>query len=200
MSRDHDAWLVDLDGTLYRARWVKLAMALELGVGGWGAARTLRRFRHEHELLRAALSEDVDNPFSVQLERTAVALGLEPSAVEALVTEWMVNRPCKWIRRFENRALLAEIEAFRALGGKTALVSDYPAKLKLAALGRTELFDVIVASGETDGPKRLKPHPDGYLSAARRLGVAPERCLVIGDREDCDGAAARSAGMTFRRV
>lgn len=35
-------------------------------------------------------------------------------------------------------------------------------------------------SGETDS-ERSKPHPDPYLEGARRLGVAPERCLAIED-------------------
>jgi HAD superfamily hydrolase (TIGR01509 family) len=35
-------------------------------------------------------------------------------------------------------------------------------------------------SGESD-TARSKPHPDPYLEAARRLKVAPERCLAIED-------------------
>jgi len=194
------AWLVDLDGTLYTARWVKLAMAAELALGGWSAVGTLRRFRKEHELLRDELDRDVESPFALQVERTALALGVERVVVERHVTEWMIERPQKWIRRFARRELLGEIASFRAGGGKTALVSDYPASGKLLALEATGLFDVVVASGEQGGPKRLKPHPDGYLEAARRLGVEPGDCLVIGDREDADGAAARAAGMGFRRV
>jgi HAD superfamily hydrolase (TIGR01549 family) len=62
------------------------------------------------------------------------------------------------------------------------------------------LFDVVIASGEPSGPPRLKPAPDGYLLAAERLGVVPAGCLVIGDRDDTDGEAARRAGMAFRRV
>ncbi|MBK7581293.1 MAG: HAD-IA family hydrolase [Myxococcales bacterium] len=194
------AWLVDLDGTLYVARWVKLAMAAELALSGWGSVGTLRRFRKEHELLREELDEDVPSPFQAQVERAASALGVPSSEVEQRVTEWMIERPQKWIRRFGRTDLLQEISDFRAQGGKTALVSDYPARGKLAALGAEALFDVVVANGEPGGPPRLKPHPAGYLEAARRLGVAPEACLVIGDRDDADGAAARAAGMTFRRV
>jgi len=199
-ERAHDAWLVDLDGTLYTARWVKLAMAAELMVAGWSAIGTLRRFRKEHERLREELDGPVESPFEEQLSRTARAIGVERTVVEHHVSRWMIERPGKWIRRFRRDALLAEIAQFRAAGGRTALVSDYPARKKLAALEATSLFDVIVASGEPEGPHRLKPDPDGYLTAARRLGVEPERCLVIGDREDADGAAARAARMQFRRV
>ena len=63
-----------------------------------------------------------------------------------------------------------------------------------------DLFDVVVANGEEGGAPRLKPWPDGYQSAAERLGIAPERCLVVGDRQDADGAAAELAGMEFRLV
>ncbi|MGE5786496.1 MAG: HAD hydrolase-like protein, partial [Myxococcales bacterium] len=35
---------------------------------------------------------------------------------------------------------------------------------------------------------------------AKSLGVEPTRCLVIGDRVDADGAAAKAAGMSFRLV
>jgi FMN phosphatase YigB (HAD superfamily) len=196
----HDAWLVDLDGTLYMGRWVKLAMAAELALGGWGAVGVLRRFRKEHELMRDEIDYDVASPFQLQIERTARARGVEPAEVERIVRLWMVEKPLVWVRRSKRAELLHEIAAFHDGGGKTALVSDYPARQKLAALGASALFDVVVASGEEGGPPRLKPHPGGYLEAARRLGVAPERCLVIGDRDDADGAAARAAGMDFRKV
>jgi sugar-phosphatase len=42
--------------------------------------------------------------------------------------------------------------------------------------------------------QRGKPHPDPFLTAAARLNVAPERCLVFEDT--ATGAeAARAAGM-----
>lgn len=196
---DHEAWLVDLDGTLYRPTPVKVAMAAELAVSGWGVVGTLRHFRQAHEHLRAT-GHDGEDPFRAQLEHTAHALEMELEAVHAAVVEWMHERPAKWIRRFRRAALLEEIHQYRKLGGRTALVSDYPARRKLEAAGLVELFDTVVASGEPGGPRRLKPHPDGYLIAAETLGVTPERCLVIGDREDADGDAARAARMAFRHV
>jgi putative hydrolase of the HAD superfamily len=199
VNRDHDAWLVDLDGTLYQARLVKLCMLAELSLGGWGAFGTLRRFRSEHERLRC-VPEPSGDPYRLQLERTAQALGVAADEVEGHVREWMIERPGKWLRRFRRGALLAELEGFREAGGRLALVSDYPARRKLAALGCGDLFEVIVANGEEGGPRWLKPDPDGFLSAAGRLGVAPTRCLVLGDRPDADGEAARRAGMAFRHV
>ena len=202
----YEAWLVDLDGTLYDARWVKLAMAAELALFGWFALGTLRQFRHDHEALRAeqssgaALATVHASPFAAQLARTASALHLSVDCVEQVVQRWMFERPGKWLGRFARAGLLNELRRHRDGGGKLALVSDYPAERKLDALGARSLFDVIVANGEQHGPKRLKPDPEGYLNAAALLGVDPARCLVIGDRDDADGAAARAANMGFRLV
>ncbi len=196
----HAAWLCDLDGTLYRPLFVKLAMGLELVLFGRGDVASIRAFRRQHEVLRAILDEGVPCPFELQLERASSELALSPSELRAVVLEWMVERPGKWLGRFARRGLLAEIERFRERGGKTAVVSDYPARSKLAALGVTQLFDAVIANGEENGPPRLKPWPDGYLAAARALGVEPAQCLVLGDRDDADGEAARRAGMAFRRI
>lgn len=122
------------------------------------------------------------------------------SEVETTVQHWMQCKPQKWLARFRRQPLLDQVKAFRNAGGLTAVVSDYPAQYKLQALGCADLFDVVIANGEEGGPNFLKPHPEGYLKAAAQLGVAPERCLVIGDREDADGLAAERANMSFRRI
>ncbi|HTO08950.1 MAG TPA: HAD family hydrolase [Myxococcota bacterium] len=196
---DARAWLVDLDGTLYHAAPVKAAMALELVAAGLRVAPLLRRFRAEHERVRA-LDGAGSDPFARQLAGAALALGVEPATLLGVVDDWMFRRPGKWLRAARRRSFLAELAAFRAAGGRTALVSDYPARQKLTALGVGALFETVVASGEPGGPRRLKPSPEGVLAAAARLGVRPAECLVIGDREDADGEAARRAGMRFRRI
>jgi 1-acyl-sn-glycerol-3-phosphate acyltransferase len=62
----------------------------------------------------------------------------------------------------------------------------------LAGLGLADGFQVVVSSDEVAAGK---PAPDVYLEAARRLGVAPARCLVVED--SLNGIrAARAAGMT----
>jgi HAD superfamily hydrolase (TIGR01509 family) len=198
----YGAWLVDLDGTLYRHTPVKLAMAAELLLFGWGSIKTLSTFRHAHEELRAlpSASGGGGSPFERQLQLAANKLGRQTADVERCVREWMFERPLKWVARAKRRDLLTALAQFRAAGGKTALVSDYPATAKLRALGAEKLFDVVVSNGEPGGPQQLKPDPEGYLSAAERLGVEPARCLVIGDRDDADGEAARSAGMAVHLV
>jgi HAD superfamily hydrolase (TIGR01549 family) len=200
-----DAYLVDLDGTLYSPLPVKLGMALELALSGWLALGPLKVFRHTHEELRELYSRGEVaaagvSPFEQQLTLTASQLAVPEAKLRALVENWMLHRPQKWIRLFARKALLQELATFQASGGKLAVVSDYPATLKLQALPGSLRFDTVVSNGEPGGPSRLKPDPEGYLIAANRLQVRPERCLVLGDRSDADGEAARRAGMAFRLV
>jgi HAD superfamily hydrolase (TIGR01509 family) len=61
----------------------------------------------------------------------------------------------------------------------------------LEKLGLRGFFSDVICKG--DAP-RIKPAPDLYLAAAERLGVEPERCLVIED--SLNGLlSAKAAGM-----
>jgi beta-phosphoglucomutase family hydrolase len=82
----------------------------------------------------------------------------------------------------------------RERGRRTALVTSTPRAnidFVLEQVGLTGAFDTIVTAEDVS---RGKPDPEGFLLAARRLGVPPERCLVI---EDAPGGieGARRAGM-----
>lgn len=60
----------------------------------------------------------------------------------------------------------------------------------------TAFFEVIITGDEVE---RGKPHPDIYLRAAEKLGVAPDECLVIED--SLSGvAAAKAAGMCVAAI
>jgi len=194
------AWLIDLDGTLYYQMPVRLMMGIELLVSGRRSVGLLREFRREHELLHGEKLPDGAEPFAMQLQRAAEKCGIDLDVAARIVDEWMIARPGKWLRQFLRRSLIERICRFRSLGGRTAIVSDYPARRKLAAMGLEQQFDVVVAAGESPGPCQLKPSPAGMFLAAGQLEVASSECLVIGDRWDADGIAAHSAGMQFQHV
>jgi HAD superfamily hydrolase (TIGR01509 family) len=60
----------------------------------------------------------------------------------------------------------------------------------------TPFFDVIVTGDEIE---RGKPHPDIYMRAAEKLGLAPDACLVIEDA--LSGiAAAKAAQMRVAAI
>jgi putative hydrolase of the HAD superfamily len=162
--------------------------------------KVIKQFRREHERLRQMPTAELkSSSFEEQLRRTAIALSTGTNDVAAVVNEWMFNRPRPLLRTYRRNHLVARIRSFRELGGRTAVVSDYPALFKLEAMDLLDDFDVVLGNGEPGSPYRLKPQPDGLLEAAQRLGVEPNRCLVIGDRPEVDGVAALRAGMHFAK-
>ena len=64
-------------------------------------------------------------------------------------------------------------------------------------LGRAGLLDRFTALATRDDVERAKPHPDVYLEAARRLGVAAERCLAFEDSNIGLEAAHAAGAMAF---
>jgi len=89
---------------------------------------------------------------------------------------------------------LALLRLLRERGFKLALVSSTPhanIDLVLGSLGVEGAFDVVV--GEEDVTQG-KPDPEGFLLAARRIGVPPEECVVIEDAP-VGVEAAKRGGM-----
>src|SRR6266516_4944562 len=95
-----------------------------------------------------------------------------------------------------TRAVLAELRQMNLrLAVATSSVSA-SARPFLNRHGSTAFFDVIVTGEEIE---RGKPSPDIYLSAAEKLGVTADACLVIEDA--LSGiAAAKAAGMRVAAI
>jgi beta-phosphoglucomutase-like phosphatase (HAD superfamily) len=66
----------------------------------------------------------------------------------------------------------------------------------LEAVGLSGAFETVVSGDEV---ARGKPAPDGYLMAARRLGVHPAECFVVEDTRN-GVLAAKAAGMAVAAV
>jgi beta-phosphoglucomutase-like phosphatase (HAD superfamily) len=88
---------------------------------------------------------------------------------------------------------------FREAGFRLGLVSASARPIIdtiLETVGLRRAFETIVSGDEV---ARGKPAPDGYLMAARRLAVDPERCFVVEDTRN-GVLAAKAAGMTVAAV
>ncbi|MDH3682804.1 MAG: beta-phosphoglucomutase family hydrolase [Acidimicrobiia bacterium] len=89
---------------------------------------------------------------------------------------------------------MATLEFLAAHSIPAAIVSSSKNAVSvLAAAGLGARFDVVVDGGVAEsGGLAGKPAPDAYLLGARRLGVAPERTVVVEDA--VAGVAAGAAG------
>ena len=75
------------------------------------------------------------------------------------------------------RANVGKLPMAVASGSHRAVVFDV-----LKIIGLDDLFDENTVVGAED-TKLHKPNPDVFLEAARRIGVAPEKCRVYEDAE-----------------
>jgi HAD superfamily hydrolase (TIGR01509 family) len=125
--------------------------------------------------------------------RERLGLDADPSAIERAVVDAMVAR-----YRSEGPPLIeGAVEAVRRIAARwpVGVASSAHPEVIDAALRAVGLADVLRVVVSSDEVAHGKPAPDVYLETARRLGVAPEACLVVED--SLNGVrAARAAGMT----
>jgi HAD superfamily hydrolase (TIGR01509 family) len=88
------------------------------------------------------------------------------------------------------RELLAGLDRLGLPWAVVTSADSTLAKVRLAAAGVRPML--LITSEDVQAGK---PDPEGYLLAARRLGVDPRYCLVVEDAE-AGVAAGRAAGTT----
>ena len=91
---------------------------------------------------------------------------------------------------------LADLRAHEV---KVVVFSDYGCvREKLMAIGfNPDWADFLFEAPALGG---LKPCRESFEEVCRQLGLQPSDCLMVGDRDDTDGAGARATGMAFEQV
>lgn len=130
-------------------------------------------------------------------DRILAQLGCwNPGLVAELVQRYRNHRPA--MDPYPGaRETLAQL---RTAGYRLFLVTDGhpPAQRhKVAALGLD--FHVQVFTGELP-PDQRKPNPEPFRRACAELGVAPQRCLYVGDHPALDVPGPRALGMVTAGV
>ena len=182
MPRDRPGAIVfDLDGVLVDSE----------GIG----FETLRALLHEYGV--SYRSED-NAPFVGINDRDHFAALKARHALPASVDELLAEQTARLLARVPGTPPMPGVPSVleRLTAGAYRLAvasSSLPAIIegRLQAVGARHLFEVVVSGFEVP---RGKPAPDVFLEAARRLGVAPDACLVIED--SAHGlCGAKAAGM-----
>ncbi len=181
----------DVDGTLYDQKPLRLRMAARLGLdcvmrASLRSASLLKTYRHLREELAEAEAEDFEHALvSAVASRHGVASGI----VRTLTSEWMEKRPLSLLPacRFPHVDML--FERIRTSGRTIGVLSDYPARDKLDALSLRAHH--VVCAGDVGV---LKPHPRGLQRLMAMAEATPAQTVLIGDRVERDGEAARRAG------
>lgn len=183
MFKNIDAVLFDLDGTL-------IDSAPDLGAAA-------DQMRTDRGLPSLPLSDYRPMAGAGARGMIGVAFGLTPghAKFEALKEEFFSNyesRLTVLTYAFDGVAeLIADIVA---QGLKWGVVTNKSARFTLPLTKAMSLFSTAQTIVSGDTTPHAKPHPAPLLEAARQLGVAPGRCLYVGDDER-DIVAGRAAGM-----
>lgn len=170
-TRDFDAVLFDLDGTLVDSTA--------------SVVRSWRRFAEHFDVSMEALHANHGQP-----ARTLVGLLLPADRhAEALahVTDLEVTDAAGLLPIRGAADFFAAVPADRRAIVTSGSVPIATARLAASGYDRPDVFVTV------DDVVNGKPHPEPFLTAAARLGVDPARCLVVEDAP-AGIAAARAAG------
>lgn len=187
--------IFDLDGTLYRMRrFMRPLLFLRLFPRSLWLPHLIR------ERSRFA-GKDLGSRDRF-LEQLCRALAVRERTTPETVDTWIHNRfypsftGMMSLQRTGRPGLLETLHHLKNGGIQTAVLSDYHSvQERLAGLRiPVSLFDTVT-SCEFFGA--LKPAPRPFLEIAGRWNEACASILVVGDRTDTDGEAARHAGMQF---
>ena len=110
-----------------------------------------------------------------------------------IATDFFINRVGLFLSAKTTLEQLREMKLHLAVATSSVSASARPF---LKRTGIRSFFDVIVTGDEV---QRGKPDPDIYLRTAKKLGIAPEACLVIEDAL-AGVAAAKAANMRVAAI
>lgn len=196
------AVLLDVDGTLYYQARLRMLMALELsmlpftmfsGQEAYQTWRALRIFRRVRETLRHGPASDVCLE-RWQYEHAAQQAGVSPARMEHLVTEWLYQRPLKYMALCRRRGLRAFLTFLQRRRIQIGVFSDYPVLEKLTSLGVADLMSVTLCATDP-AINAFKPWAPGFTAACTLWGLHPHEVLYVGDRPEIDAIGAAKAGM-----
>jgi HAD superfamily hydrolase (TIGR01549 family) len=191
------AVVFDLDGTLYDSR----RLPLRLVCSDLAHAFMLRAERRVRKQLAGQSFADEEHLYAALFRGIAELRGCSVERVAAWYRQGYMPQMVRTLQRhYQARPdAVALLRTLQQRGLTVAVFSDYGAvAAKLEALHipsdlPNRLFEAPALGG-------LKPCAQSFRAVAQQLGVSPQEILMIGDRDDTDGAGARSCGMKFLQL
>ncbi len=195
----YDLFIIDMDGTLYYQNQMRTGM-LRLMVCELFANRKLLGELYAVYMFRRIREDMAGNGFNDGdiyekiSEKTFVFGWLNAKEVERIIQKWIYEKPLEILRECRDDKLFNFIKDAVSSGKQVYIYSDYPVESKMKVLGIDKIgIKCIDASKEEINA--YKPSPKGIEFILRETGVPAALTVMIGDREDRDGAAARNAGI-----
>ncbi len=183
MATPFDAVILDFDGTIVDTEWSEYATV----------RAEYQRVGHDYPLER--FQARVGRADGRHWSEEFVEIAGPQADLEAIVARRRQAHH-DLIERADVRAGIIDLlDRADDRGLALAVASSSPTVWVERHLGQRGLLPRFQVVATRDLVDRGKPWPDVFLEAARRLTVAPQRCLVVEDSHN-GVAAAKAAGMT----
>jgi putative hydrolase of the HAD superfamily len=188
MRKDFDGVAFDLDGTLYPNYRLYLRLIPFILKDN----RLLRAMGRARKVLRTDPSGE-NELYRRQARLMADILGEDPELVRERLERLVYRGWEPLFKKIKPCAHVAEVlRALKDAGLKLGLLSDFPPENKLRNMGILGYWDQVLCS---EAVGCLKPHPLPFLELIKRMDMAPERLLYVGNNVSYDIIGAKQAGI-----
>lgn len=169
----YQAIIVDMDGTLYYQKPVRLAMLRKMIIHFWRLSDFLIIWKYR-KLFEQGLNEE---------ERMARL----PKRAPRVIQEWMLERALPYVQKYRDGELIELLEKVASKSVTVIVYSDYPVQEKLSAMCFSpEQYYSAADLGA------MKPEASKLIRVLIAQDINPKNCLVIGDRYEKDGKLAEN--------
>lgn len=197
LLKDYDAYIVDVDGTLYFKRPMQIKMAFGLALFYFFHVTKLKELLLLRDYRKMRDKEEVsgnDNFESVIIRELSDKYNYSEERINSIIEKWIFEKPLSVLYKCRDKQLISMLAEQRKQGKKVFIYSDYPAEDKCAVFG-------VYADGiYWPDQKRiyvLKPSPDGVRYILNENRLDKSSTVFIGDRYEKDGKCAESAGLDY---
>ena len=192
---DYKLIVVDLDGTLYYQKPLRIKMAFSLLF--YYAFRphkikellVIKDYRKLREKTAFNGEENIEEKI---IETLATKYKKDVDNVKNIIHFWMIEKPFKYIKKYEDKNLVGVLQKAKEKGVKIVVYSDNPADEKMKAINLD--IDGVFCATDKD-VCCFKPEIKGLMAIMNKFSVSHNQTLFVGDRQEKDGKCAENAGV-----
>jgi len=206
---DYQIYIFDLDGTLYDQPRLRKTMVLRLlsyyachpfSLKELFLLQEFRKVKDRWTIKTEDLGDETNSDSGIGsvdysiCKHISEAKGISAEKITGIVKKWIYDNPVSALADARDDELVDIINRIRKSGKKVLVWSDYPVEDKLKALN--VVTDHNYSSAE-DIIGQLKPSAKGLEVIAQDFHADASSMIMIGDRMEKDGMAAKSFGCDY---